>query len=252
MYTYMTCLSVLLCQGVVGNLVPQPFSFWLKLPPAGRFWVSAEKSHGLARRGMPPQHRRHPGRSPCHWLWQRCRPARVGGSGNPAEQHRYFGFTVEAELALLVAESAALGLEEALAASEARAADAEDCDFLFIGDGMSRYRHPAEDSHSEPEGPVELHATGSSAATAEDTPTTEPSAAALLARRVAQARVLGQGFRLHLERGTAAPRQAPWAAPLRSRCWAVLRGRAPEDVGIYPKWNLGAAAAVEGVPAAIV
>ncbi len=65
----------------------------------------------------------------------------------------------------------------------------------------------------------------------------EPTAASVLARRVAEAHAVGRSLRACLVDCSTAPKQVPWAAPLRSRCWAVLRGGSDEDVGIFSWWQ---------------
>lgn len=148
----------------------------------------------------------------------------------------------EAELALLVAERAAIVAEEARADAEARTAGWEEWDLVSIGGGMSRFRDPADDDRSDSEEPVELQLPAAAATRPEAAAAlAEPSAASLLARRVAEAHAVGQSLRACLADGSAPPKQAQWVAPGRSRCWAVLRAGTDEDVGIYSRWVQGAA-----------
>jgi hypothetical protein len=65
----------------------------------------------------------------------------------------------------------------------------------------------------------------------------EPSAARLVARHMAEAHAVRWSLRACLADGSGAPDQSPWAAPWRSRCWAVLRGGSREDVGVYTQWQ---------------
>ena len=131
------------------------------------------------------------------------------------------------------------------------AAGADEWELLGLGGGMSRYRHPSEDSHSEPEEPAALD-TGAGATTGTAPDRAPATAAADWARRLAAARALGQTMVPHLAQGTSPPAQRPHQPPLQNRCWAVLRGRLPRDEGIYSRWALGAADAIAGATAPLV
>ena len=131
------------------------------------------------------------------------------------------------------------------------AAGADEWELLVLGGGMSRNSPPSEDSHSEPEEPVERD-TGVGATTGIAPSRAVATAAADWARRLAAARALGKSMVPHLEGGTNPPAPKPHPPPLRNRCWAVLRGRRPSDKGIYSKWTPGAADAIAGATAPVV
>ncbi len=56
--------------------------------------------------------------------------------------------------------------------------------------------------------------------------------------RTGAARQLGLQMRSHFSNRTKPPQQAQWPAPLRARCWAGVRGRRPDAVGVYGRWAL--------------